>query len=201
MIMTTERQPDVPARDGSFWTSATGIVSAVAALITALVGAAALLYTVRSGQSADPTVKDPAGALSRTSAPAGGPATSHAQPPADAGTKIYDDDLIISNDSVDLDGNPRPVRHPTGLGADIYSAGPTMWGMGGAQIMKWTGPDPGREDCAGKVATLDEESVTVDVGTRVCLKTDGGRIVFFKVLSAVPNSSDWKVHAVIWAAE
>ena len=61
--MTTERQPDAPARGDSFWTSATGIVSALAALITALVGAAALFYTVRSGQPAEQTAKDPAGGL------------------------------------------------------------------------------------------------------------------------------------------
>jgi hypothetical protein len=34
---------------------------------------------------------------------------------------------------------------------------------------------------------------------RVCLKTDGGRIVFFKVLKA--EGYNWRVHAVIWVAE
>jgi hypothetical protein len=74
-------------------------------------------------------------------------------------------------------------------------------GMSGALMVKWTGSgDPGREDCAGKVDSVGENSVKVDVRTRVCLKTDKGRIVFFTVLSA-PNDFDWKVHAVIWLAE
>jgi hypothetical protein len=198
MIMTTERQPDTPARGGSFWTSATGIVSALAALITALVGAAALLYTVRSGQPAEQTAKDPASGLAGAPTQTGAPASSHAQPPA-AGTPIFNDELIVPNASVDLDGPP--FHQKPFSGADIYSAGTTMGGMSGALMVKWTGSgDPGRADCAGKVDSLGEKSVTVDVGTRVCLKTDKGRIVFFTVLSA-PNDFDWKVHAVIWLAE
>jgi hypothetical protein len=201
MTMTTERQPDAPARGDSFWTSATGIVSALAALITALVGAAALFYTVRSGQPAEQTAKDPAGGLVGASTSSAAPATSRAQRPPAAGTSIYDDDFVIGNDSVDLDGGPPPISHPVGLGADIYSAGTTLEAMSGARMVKWTGSgDPGRDDCAARVTSLGERSVTVDVNTRVCLKTDGGRIVFFTVKSHAQGSA-WTAHVVIWAAE
>jgi hypothetical protein len=41
--------------------------------------------------------------------------------------------------------------------------------------------------------------VTIDVNTRVCLKTDRGRIVFLTVKTHQSSSaSAWLVHAVMW---
>jgi hypothetical protein len=199
MTMATERQPDARAGGSSFWTSATGIVSAIAALITALVGAFALLQSVRSGQSADQTAKDPAGGQAAATASAGSPATSHAPAPVAAGAPIFNDDFIFDNDGVDLDGSPAPIPHPAS-GADAYSADTTMESMNRVRFVKWTDPaDPGRDDCARKVALLGQSSVTIDVNTRVCLKTDRGRIVFLTVKTHQSSSaSAWLVHAVIW---
>ncbi|HEX8632107.1 MAG TPA: hypothetical protein VF755_28445, partial [Catenuloplanes sp.] len=114
---------------------------------------------------------------------------------------------VLWQGEVRLDGTPRdfdfepPKRGNTSidLDSDGYlngSAYDSFWGSG---VVLWTGEaGPSRDDCADRLETHGQEAVDIDARSRICLKTNQGRIVFLKVLRR--DGDGYLAEATLWAS-
>ncbi|QLQ37296.1 hypothetical protein [Micromonospora robiginosa] len=181
----------------SFWQSMAGMLTAVAALITALVGVAAFLHQVTGGGSAAP----PATRSSASSAPprAAGQETSPPPVTAPEGAAAGPFDLLFNNNGVDLDADPPRVATRPDTGIDIYDGGGSIqsypvW----AGLARWSrAGTPTREDCLALLngfATIDS---TYRKGSRYCVHTREEVHVAF-VEFVAPVEAGWKIRVTVW---
>ncbi|GAA1754499.1 hypothetical protein [Luedemannella helvata] len=182
---------------GSFWTSLSGVMTAAATLLTAVVGACALVYQIAkddpASQSAPPgqSAAQPDQDTTQTRAPR----TTAAA--VDVATALWHDTLSIGNSGVDFDVSPPNTKGGGAL--DIYDAGNVL-SSPGDNIAKWTKTgQPTAADCADVLDRNAVNNIRVDVGVRFCLRTTKtGRIVYIRVLGE--NDDRPEVEATVWAA-
>ncbi|MFI5834699.1 hypothetical protein ACIA5A_13585 [Micromonospora sp. NPDC051300] len=181
----------------SFWQSMAGMLTAVAALITALVGVAAFLHQVTGGGSA----AAPATPTSNASAPARSVDRGTSLPPAatpeNAAAGPFE--LLFNNNGVDLDADPPRVATRSDPEIDIYDGGGSIqsfpiW----AGLARWSrAGTPSREDCLALLngyATVDS---TYRKGSRYCVHTREDVHVAF-VEFVAPIEGGWKIRVTVW---
>jgi hypothetical protein len=185
-----------------------GMITAVAALITALVGVAAFIYQVHGGAPAPDQQAAAAGATTtpRTTAPVArpsDPATSSAPaaPPAAAdaaGSGPFD--LLFTNNGADLDADPPKAATGSDSSIDIYD------GTGGqivsypvwSGLAKWSeSKNPGRADCTTLLNGFAVSTAVYTKGSRFCVQTREQRH-FALVEFVEPMDGGWKIRVTIW---
>lgn len=197
-----------PAQPGSapkprepFWQSMAGMITAIAALITALVGVGAFIYQTRSTTPDQPAATG-AGTAPHSSAPAARPSDPGTPPvTADAdlaGSGPYT--LGFTNYGVDLDADPPRAATRSDTSIDIYDGGGSIESYPiRAHLANWSQPkDPGRADCANLLNSFPVVSAKYIKGSRYCVWTrDERHIAFVKFVEEV-DADTWKIQVIVW---
>lgn len=193
----------VPERDTGprvpFWQSMAGLLTAIAALITALVGAAAFVYQVGGfgaggDQGAAGTPSAEPGAARTASAETTPPPTGAA---ANAGTGPHE--LLFNNNGVDLDADPPKVATDSDPSIDIYDGGGSIqsypiW----SGLAKWDQSGaPSRQGCISLLNSFATISSNYVKGGRYCVHTQGDLHVAF-VEFIEPIGGGWKIRVMVW---
>ncbi|MGW5559552.1 hypothetical protein ACWER9_20325 [Micromonospora sp. NPDC003944] len=182
-----------------FWQTMTGMLTAIAALITAIVGAAAFVHQI-GGFGADgghqvattPSVAlDPAGTAGAQATP------TRVAPVEGAGAGPYE--LLFTNNGVDLDADPPKVAAGPDPSIDIYDAGALLksypaW----PGLAKWDQPGtPQRQDCLSLLNSFPTTDSRFVKGSRYCVRTQGDLHVAV-VEFVQPMSGAWKIRVTVW---
>ncbi|MCZ7436063.1 hypothetical protein O7598_06645 [Micromonospora sp. WMMC241] len=181
----------------SFWQSLAGVLTAVAGLITALVGVAAFVYQVAGGGSAaaPPTRSSNASAPAR--AVGTGTSPPSATPSDSAGAGPFE--LLFNNNGVDLDADPPKVATRSDPDIDIYDSGGSIqsfpiW----AGLARWSAAGvPSRQDCLSLLNSFATIDSTYRKGSRYCVHTRGDVNVAF-VEFVAPIEGGWKIRVTVW---
>ncbi|WP_156756206.1 hypothetical protein [Actinokineospora pegani] len=179
-------------RGGRFKDSA-GMISAIAALITALVGLAVFLVDKGTGAETTPTAVTTATAVSTTSGTSTAQAaqqTTQAKP-LPAGVQL-DEEIIFGEWNLDS-VPPRKVESEK-----IQAlAGEMLYVTGKHVLAEWPGSgSPDKEQCAAQVSEAGFNQVDDLVkGSIVCGRTPEGRIFRLEVLT---SGSEIRAHATVW---
>ncbi|MFB9237527.1 hypothetical protein ACFFWC_18550 [Plantactinospora siamensis] len=187
-----------------FWQSLSGVLTAVAALITALVGAAAFLYQVVHGAGTGGHA--PAGGVAATpsvSLTAGAqPAASETKPSAAAqgetrGAGPYE--LLFNNNGVDLDADPPKVATGPDSSIDIYDGGGSIesfpiW----SGLAKWDKPGaPSRQACISQLNSFATIGSRYAKGSRYCVHTRGDlHVAYVEFVKA--DGDGWRIRVTVW---
>lgn len=100
---------------------------------------------------------------------------------------------------MDLDTQP-PSRPNPSLDIDAYAGDAHFVALGSGVVVAWRQPTtPSYDDCASLVATHGTEEARIDVGSRLCLTTSSGRVVFVTMTSRSENSA-WNVNLTVWTS-
>ncbi|GAA5189487.1 hypothetical protein GCM10023322_42450 [Rugosimonospora acidiphila] len=186
-----------------FWRSMAGMMTAGAALITALVGVAAFIYQVSGSNTGQPATTGPAPASvppAAATGPAIAPSTDTASAPIatdDAGSGPFT--VLFNNNGVDLDADPPSVAGGSDPSIDIYD------GAGSIQsypiwsgLAKWTQPgNPGRADCLTLLNGFATVSAAYIKGSQFCVRTRDNRHVAL-VEFVEPTDGGWKIRVTVW---
>ncbi len=189
--------PPDPARESSFWRTLPGVMTAVAAMITALVGAAAFLYQVAGPDDGHGAVDENPPATRRTlnHPPTGGSDSGDADPARPL-------DLLFTNDGVDLDADP-PVSAPeVAPDMDIYDGDGSIesypiW----HGLARWSQPGtPSRDDCVTLLRDFAIEDAPFTRGSAFCVRTRGQRhYAFVQFVAQVEGG--WRIRGTIWPGD
>ncbi|MFE9919264.1 hypothetical protein ACFYPG_29320 [Micromonospora sp. NPDC005553] len=186
-----------------FWQTMAGMLTAVAALITAIVGAAAFVHQIGGfgadggQQTATGTTATPSIAP-RSAETAGAQATSpRAAPVEGAGAGPYE--LLFTNNGVDLDADPPKVATGPDPSIDIYDAGTLMTSYPAwPGLAKWPRPSaPQRQDCLSLLNSFATSNSRFVKGSRYCVRTQGDLHVA-AVEFVEPMSGGWKIRVTVW---
>lgn len=183
----------------SFWATAPGVMTGVAALATALVTVLAFLGFGGHGSdssNAPATAATQGRPQAATATTAGGPVPA-------AGARVVWQGQLLLNNAVDFDATP-PDRNPGSTEIDVsvddMSQGPHLIETFDGGAIWDRGGTPTEQQCADKLASSSVTQVLLDVGTQVCLNTSGGtRVVLLTVLKVNPDS--YSISATIWAKQ
>jgi len=178
-----------------WWQAIAAMLGALATLATAVVAMAAYL---RDDGSPPPATR-PAGGSTHGAASAP-PEESVAVPAPDQ--PLHDKLRLRLEFHIEFDTDP-PNNNPVGGDPDLYRAG-------GADSNKITGyygaarwsdaTSPTQAQCDLELATkATRDSVVVDVGSRLCVRTSGGRTVLVRFLKQTADR-DWDIEATVWPA-
>ncbi|MEJ2853507.1 MULTISPECIES: hypothetical protein [unclassified Saccharothrix] len=168
------------------------MISAIAALITALVGLGA--FFIGKGTSESPaaattvTVVSTAGAAAGTTEPTGSVAAPKVLP---EGVQL-DEEVVFGQWNLDF----VPPKQVASQNVQAL-AGRMLYVNGDHVLAEWTKPaQPGKAECADQVSATGFNQVDKLVkGSVVCGRTPEGRIFRLDVLS---SGSEIRVHAVVW---
>jgi hypothetical protein len=170
---------------------------AVAALVVAalmagvcVVGSVSMLINLLP----DRTTPESAGSRTATAAPG----DDGADEPAPA-IVIWSGEIRLDETPRDFDYEP-PSRgnYSIDMQSDAYLNGSSYHKYWGGPVVTWTKTaDPKRDDCATRLTTHGVEQVPLSSRSRICLATNGGRIVFLKILGR--NGSGYDAKVTIWA--
>ena len=144
----------------------------------------------------DRNTPESAGSRSATAAP--GDADADPDEPAPA-IVIWSGEIRIDETPRDFDYEP-PSRgnYSIDMNSDAYFNGSSYRKYWGGPVVTWTKTaDPKRDDCATRLTTHGVEEVPLSSRSRICLATNGGRIVFLKILGR--NGSGYDARVTIWA--
>ncbi|MFI6239289.1 hypothetical protein ACIBEF_05365 [Micromonospora sp. NPDC050795] len=182
-----------------FWQTMAGMLTAVAALITAIVGAAAFVHQV-DGFGADGGQQTSTGTTATPSSAgtAGAQATpSRAAAVEGAGAGPYE--LLFTNNGVDLDADPPKVAAVPDPSIDIYDAGTLMTSYPAwSGLAKWAQPGaPQRQDCLALLNSSATSNSRYVKGSRYCVRTQGDQHVA-AVEFVEPMSGGWKIRVTVW---
>ena len=171
---------------------------AVAALVVAaLVAGVCMVSSVSMLFNLLPDRNTPESAGSRTATAAPGDDADRDEPaPA---TVIWSGEIRLDETPRDFDYEP-PSRgnYSIDMQSDAYLQGSTYRKFWGGPVVTWTkSGDPKRDDCATRLTTHGVEEVPLSSRSRICLATNGGRIVFLKILGR--NGSGYDARVTIWA--
>ncbi|MGA5308557.1 hypothetical protein [Micromonospora taraxaci] len=175
------------------------MLTAIAGLVTAIVGVAAFVYQVggfgaangQQGAAAPSAAPSAAGTAGVPTAP------THAGSVQSTGAGPYE--LLFNNNGVDLDADPPSVATGPDPSIDIYDGGNSVqsypvW----SGLAKWDrAGTPQRQDCLsllGSFATTDSRYIK---GSRYCVHTRGDLHVAF-VEFVEPMSGGWKIRVTVW---
>jgi hypothetical protein len=179
---------------GSRLKDSAGMISAIAALITALVGLAVFLVGKGAGDKETPAAVTTAAVASTTSGTSTAQAvqlTTQAKP-LPAGVQL-DEEVIFGEWNLDS-VPPRKVASEK-----IQAlAGKMLYVTGKHVLAEWSGSgSPDKEQCAARVSENGFNQVDDLVkGSIVCGRTPEGRIFRLDVLA---SGSEIRVHATVWA--
>lgn len=174
----------------SFWTTLPGILTGLAAVITALVGAAALFLSHRDQEIPGAAPPTSAGAPASAATPSG----SEAEDPPDGQRSASSSVQLQMGDGVDVD---------TGL-AGSNVVGELTWGSGQLNLYgERNAVVPAKTDEAGCAEALGRRSdgwLTADKltgGAFVCLSTDQGAVALARI-SPPDVSNQLTVDFTVW---
>lgn len=171
----------------NFWAT-TGIATIVAAII----GAVATFVSTRGSDDRPQT--PPATTAAQVGDAAPPPATTAAA--ADA--EIFWQGTFVFHTYVDFDSAP-PKNGEGKLTQDV-KGNLGVYNDGGV----WTGASPPtKQQCADQIATRAADHIPLDVGTQVCYRTEGERVVYFKVTALVEEGGllatpRFELSVVVW---
>jgi hypothetical protein len=153
----------------NFWAT-TGIATIVAAVIGGVA-------TVLSNNASDePRTPPPATAAAPGGATPAPPATTTAA----AASEVLWQGTFVFHTYVDFDSAP-PQNDAGKLTQDV-KGNLGVYNDGSV----WTGADPPtKQQCSDQIATRATDTIPLDVGTQVCYRTEGGRVVYFEVTALV----------------
>jgi hypothetical protein len=183
--------PEVRTHRRTFWAT-TGIATIVAAVIGAIA-------TVLAGKGPDerpPAV--PASTVAPAAGAAPGPATTGPATTAAAASGIFWQGSFVFHTYVDFDSAP-PQNDAGELTQDV-KGNLLVYNDGSV----WTGAaPPTKEQCADQIATRATDQIPLDAGTRVCYRTEGGRVVYFEVTELVEEGGllatpRYELDVVVW---
>jgi len=151
-----------------------GMVLSLALLGLCAWGGIVVVRAIGSGSDgADP----PTGSSAAASPPASRPAAPETAP------VVWRDELRLDGLPKDFDTEP-PTRgnFSTDLRSDAYLDGSTYRKYFGGTLALWVEKAaPDRDDCATRIETHGRPAVSIVRGSRVCLRTDRGRIVLLEI--------------------
>lgn len=183
-----------PPQQGRNWSAIAALLGGAAALITAVVGVLTFVFT-QIGHG-------PAGPTATPKAPGRTPAQTAPTTPTTPTTEqaawrmVWQGPFLFDNNGVNFDHEP-PLRDGGGL--QVYSGGDSAVAaarIGIAALPSGAATTPAA--CADRIVRYSTGSVRLDKGTRVCVRTDLGRIALMVFEGNVPNTLDWEVNATIW---
>ncbi|MCG5464135.1 hypothetical protein MED01_002298 [Micromonospora sp. MED01] len=155
-----------------FWQTMAGMLTAIAALITAIVGAAAFVHQI-GGFGADGGQQTSTGATSTPSIAPSSAGTTPTRPgPVDrAGAGPYE--VLFANNGVDLDADPPKVATAPDPSIDIYYAGTLLQSYPAwSGLAKWDKPGaPQRQDCISQLNSFATSNSRFAKGSRYCVRT------------------------------
>jgi hypothetical protein len=179
----------------------TGIVGALFGLLTVAACGWGVVWAVRA---AGPDGDEP-GAGNAQSSP-GATATAGQQPAAAPGRPpppppvpvLWRGEIRLGDKPRDFDTEPPAQGNfSIDLQSDAYLNGDRYTKYMGGSLVLWPGrADPDRDGCANRLATHGDESVSVARGSRVCLSTNHGRIVYLKILKR--DGAGYTAMVTIW---
>ena len=182
-----------------FWKSLAGILAAVAAMITALVGVASLVYQIGGFKPASNADLGPSPEITSAN-------TSIHPRAATSASASHDDipsagpyELLFNNNGDDLDADPPRVATGPDTSIDIYDGGGSIqsypiW----SGLAKWTRPGkPSRNDCIAAINSFASMSFTYIKGSRYCVHTRGERHIAF-IEFVAPEGDGWRIRVVTW---
>jgi hypothetical protein len=178
-----------------------GMITAIAGLITALVGAAAFIYQLHGSPAADqqPAATPTTATASHTAQPAVRTSAPPAPPPATdtepAGSGPYL--LLFTNDGADLDADP--PKQAAAPDIDIYDGDgsivsyPTWPGLA-----RWSqSKAPSRADCASLLNGFGVDHASFTKGSRFCVRTrDEKHFAYVEFVG--PAEGGWKIRVTVW---
>jgi hypothetical protein len=156
-------------------------ITALATVAGVCVAAVALAVTLNSDD--DDKADDPAGQAKPP--PGSTVATRSTEPEAPAAAPVlWTGPVLLDGTPVGFDsGRPERGNTSTDMSSDIVvENGSTVRKWFGSRLAAWrdTAP-PDRDDCVAQIETRGVEEAPIDVGSRFCLRTDGGRYVYIVV--------------------
>jgi hypothetical protein len=193
-MVTVTEQARRPKRN---WSTIAAFFGGLAALITALVGMATFIVN-QVGDDAPTAAPTPAAPTRAAPASAAPPVTAAPPSPESAGWRqVWAREFILDTNGVLLDSD-RPVR---GTGSfHVISGGPMISPAGQAEIAELPGDQPVTPDaCDERVTTHSADTITMDSGKRVCVRTPAGRVALMIVQGATGDvNAGWRVRATVW---
>ncbi|MBB5867903.1 hypothetical protein F4553_001282 [Allocatelliglobosispora scoriae] len=197
--MQLDQSPSAPRP--SFWTSFAGVLTAIAALLSALVAAGTLIYQVVGDDDAPVAAVDSAPASARPEADPATTAPDTSAPVEPVGGLPWTGPLTFDNSGVDFDVTPPSSRLSTGI--DVYDGGGHIvaYGVGLKNVARWNqAAAPTARDCADLLRSHGVSQAAFDQGAVFCVRTRGaGRIVAVRFVK--PVEGGYEIQATIWPAQ
>jgi hypothetical protein len=136
-----------------------------------------------------------------TAAGRGEPAKEPAKEPTEeppAVPVLWSGELRLDDKPRDFDTEPPALGNfSIDLNSDAYLNGDRYTKFWGGPVVLWPGKtDPDRDGCATRLQTHGVEEASVGRGSRVCLRTNNGRIVYLKLLKR--DGDGYTAMVTIW---
>jgi len=180
-----------------FFTSLPGVMTGLAAVVTAGATIVGILFPHQSSDDRASPVATPSAPGSSTAATPSATASTPRAVQVGFRRLWGPAPLVVSNDGTDLTGIP--PRNTGGL--DLYDDGSGFGPMSGTRLAVWTGSTaPTPEQCLDVVQSQSSGAdVQTPVGTTVCALTSAGELAIIRVLSLDTGSAFARTETSIWA--
>jgi hypothetical protein len=145
------------------------------------------------GSNAGSSAASGSGPSGRSAAPKDTTAAEEEKAPV-----VWRGEILLDDTPRDFDHEP-PARgnYSIDLNSDAYLQGSTYQKFWGGPVVLWRAKaDPDRDDCAVRLETHGVERVSVDRRSRVCLRTNQGRIVLIKFLAR--DGAGYRTMVTLW---
>jgi len=180
--VTSNRRSETPA----------GLIAALAALLTAVVGVCAFLYQVLDKK--DDNAKGPPTGAEQTTGPPADESRAAAVPVAGSGPH----EIVLTGSGIDFDVIPPRAFTRFDNAVDAYGGDMLITYPKGAGIAKWTGAaPPSRQECVNAINSAPMNSAAVTGGSRFCLVTQN-ELHYAYLEFTEPAENGFRLRATIW---
>jgi hypothetical protein len=111
---------------------------------------------------------------------------------------LWRGEVLLDGTPVDFDEEPpRRGNTSTDLESDALVNGSEYQLLWSSRAVTWSEQgDPDRDGCGNRLETHGVSAVPIDARSRICLRTNRGRLVYLKVLGR--DSDGYNAQATLW---